>query len=156
MNGKAKSPSGPDLAKGVALSELADGAKLLGHVHGEPALLVRRAGELFAIGATCTHYGAPLADGLLVDDTVRCPWHHACFSLRTGDALRAPALDPVACWRVELRDGIAYVGERLEREGPRSPAPRADKPASIVIVRAKDSALSRTSSPAFRSTSARS
>ena len=134
MDGTAKSPSGPDLAQGVALSELADGAKFLGHVHGEPALLVRRGGELFAIGATCTHYGAPLADGLLVDDTVRCPWHHACFSLRTGDAVRAPALDPVSCWHVEQRDGIAYVGERLEHVGQRSPAPRAGKPASIVIV----------------------
>ena len=88
--------SGPDLTKGVALSSVADGAMLLGHAHGEPVLLARRGDALFAIGAVCTHYGAPLADGLLVDDTVRCPWHHACFSLRTGEALRAPALDPVS------------------------------------------------------------
>ena len=88
---------------------------LLGHAHGEPVLLARRGDELFAIGAVCTHYGAPLADGLLVDDTVRCPWHHACFSLRTGEALRAPALDPVSCWRVEQRDGSVYVREKLAR-----------------------------------------
>ena len=80
--------SGPDLAQGVPLSSLADGAMLPGHAHGEPMLLVRRGDELFAIGAVCTHYGGPLADGLLVDDTVRCPWHHACFSLRTGEAQR--------------------------------------------------------------------
>ena len=109
-----KKLDGPDLAKGVALSKVADGAMLLGHAHGEPVLLARRGEELFAIGAICTHYGAPLADGLMVGDTVRCPWHHACFSLRTGEALRAPALDAVSCWRVEQRDGRAYVGEKLE------------------------------------------
>ena len=92
---------GPDLTKGVALSSVADGAMLLGHAHGEPVLLARHGDALFAIGAVCTHYGAPLADGLLVDETVRCPWHHACFSLRTGEALRPPALDPVSCWHVE-------------------------------------------------------
>ena len=51
--------SGPDLTKGVALSAVADGAMLLGHAHGEPVLLARRGDELFAIGAICTHYGAP-------------------------------------------------------------------------------------------------
>lgn len=107
--------SGPDLTHGVALSAITDGAMLLGHAHGEPTLLARRGEEVFAIGAVCTHYGAPLEQGLLVDDTVRCPWHHACFSLRSGDALRAPALNPVSCWRVEQRDGIVYVRERWRR-----------------------------------------
>jgi nitrite reductase/ring-hydroxylating ferredoxin subunit len=102
---------GPDLGSGVDVSTIADGAMMLGHAHGKAVLLARRGDELFAIGATCTHYGAPLVEGLLVDDTVRCPWHHACFSLRTGEALRAPALDAVGCWRVEQRDGMAYVRE---------------------------------------------
>jgi NADPH-dependent 2,4-dienoyl-CoA reductase/sulfur reductase-like enzyme/nitrite reductase/ring-hydroxylating ferredoxin subunit len=134
MNGAEKKLSGPDLAKGVAISKVSDGAMLLGHAHGEPALLVRRGDDLFAIGAICTHYGAPLADGLLVGDTVRCPWHHACFSLRTGAALRAPALDPVSCWRVEQRDGSAYVGEQLKSAGKPSPRAEASMPESIVIV----------------------
>ena len=120
--------SGPDLTKGVALSAIGDGAMLLGHAHGEPALLVRHGGELFAIGAACTHYGAPLADGLLVDETVRCPWHHACFSLRTGEALRPPALDPVSCWHVEQRDGTAYVGTKIESVGPPSLPAQAGMP----------------------------
>jgi apoptosis-inducing factor 3 len=101
MNDTNKTLSAPDLVEGLALSSIADGAMLLGHAHGEPALLARRGDDLFAIGAMCTHYGAPLEQGLFVDETVRCPWHHACFSLRTGEALRAPALDPVSCWRVE-------------------------------------------------------
>jgi NADPH-dependent 2,4-dienoyl-CoA reductase/sulfur reductase-like enzyme/nitrite reductase/ring-hydroxylating ferredoxin subunit len=124
---------GPDFARGVALSTLADGAMLLGHVESEPVILVRRGAELFAIGATCTHYNGPLAEGLLVDDTVRCPWHHACFSLRTGEALRAPALNPVSCWRVEQRDGTAFVRERLESP-VRRPAAAPGRPRSVVIV----------------------
>ena len=71
---------------------------------------------------------------MLVDETVRCPWHHACFSLRTGEALRAPALDPVSCWRVEQRNGTAYVGTKIERGGPPSLGTQAGIPKSVVIV----------------------
>ena len=127
--------SGPNLVQGVALSTIADGAMLLGHAHGEPALLARRGDELLAIGNSCTHYGAPLNEGLVVEETVRCPCHHACFSLRTGAALRAPALNPVSCWRVEQRDGTVYVREKIERIGRRAPLPAATgMPGSIVIV----------------------
>ena len=139
--------SGPDLTQGVELSTIPDGTMLLGHAHGEPVVLVRRGDELFAIGALCTHYGAPLEQGLLVGDTVRCPWHHACFNLRTGEALRAPARDPVSRWRVEeVRDrarqftpveqrvGAVYVREKLE-SADRQPASREpDMPGSVVIV----------------------
>src|SRR5579862_2782302 len=108
-------PGGPDLTKGVPLNDLAEGAMRLGHVGDEAVILVRRGEEIFAIGATCTHYSGPLAEGLIVGDTVRCPLHHACFSLRTGEALRAPALDPVAAWRVERRDGTIIVSEKIEK-----------------------------------------
>ena len=126
--------SGPDFTKGVPLSAIADGAMLAGHARGEPALLARRGDELFAIGAVCTHYGAPLAEGLLVGDTVRCQWHHACFSLRTGEALRAPALDAVACWQVEQSDGMAYVRGRLRDAGRKPSLGTSAMPASVVIV----------------------
>ena len=126
--------SGPDLTKGVAVSAIADGSMLPGHARGESVLLVRRGDEFFAIGAACTHYGAPLADGLLVGDTVRCPWHHACFSLRTGEALRAPALDPVSCWHVEQRDGTVYVGTKVEAAAPPSLGAKTGIPESVVIV----------------------
>src|SRR4051794_9713604 len=104
---------GPDFRQGISLDKLVDGEMLLGHVADEPALLVRRANRLFAVGAMCTHYGGPLAKGLLVDDTVRCPWHPACFSLRTGGALRPPALNALPRWRVEQRDGMVFVSEPL-------------------------------------------
>ena len=67
----------PDLTKGIAEGDLGEGAMLVGRVGEEAVLLARKGNELFAIGATCTHYGGPLGEGLMVDDTVRCPWHHA-------------------------------------------------------------------------------
>jgi NADPH-dependent 2,4-dienoyl-CoA reductase/sulfur reductase-like enzyme/nitrite reductase/ring-hydroxylating ferredoxin subunit len=125
--------AGPDLAQGIPLADLPDGGQLAGHSGGEPVLVVRRGEDIFAIGATCTHYGGPLAEGIGVDDTVRCPWHHACFSLRTGEALRAPALNPVTAYKVE-RDGDRIV-IREKVEPPALPqAPRKEDPASVVIV----------------------
>jgi apoptosis-inducing factor 3 len=122
--------SGPDLAQGISFSDLEDGGRLLGHAGGEAVLVVRRGEECFAIGATCTHYGGPLAEGIVVEDTVRCPWHHACFSLRTGEAVRAPALNPVARFRVEREGDRIKVGEKVE-EIPRR---EASGPDPVVIV----------------------
>ena len=134
MSGDQKVPSGPDLTNGVQLAELADGAMIVGHVGADEVLLARRGDEVFAIGATCTHYGAPLAGGLLVADTVRCPWHHACFSLRTGEAVRAPALSPVACWRTEQRDGKIFVHEKRKPEKRTATTGMAAACDRIVIV----------------------
>ena len=122
--------SGPDLAQGISSSDLEDGGKLLGHSGGEPVLVVRKGEEIFAIGATCTHYGGPLAEGLVVGDTVRCPWHHACFSLRTGEAVRAPALNPVGCFRVEREGDRLIVREKIEA----APRREASGPDPVVIV----------------------
>ena len=126
-------PAGPDLAQGISLAELPDGANLVGHVADEPVLLVRRGTDVFAIGAHCTHYQGPLMGGLIVDDTVRCPWHHACFDLRTGEALRAPAFGPVDSWSVEQREGKIFVREKRARPGARSHV-KSDAPNRIVIV----------------------
>jgi apoptosis-inducing factor 3 len=105
-------PAGPNLAAGISVDDLLDGCMLLGHVGEEAVLLARQGDEFFAVGATCSHYGGPLADGLLVEDTVRCPWHHACFSLRTGEATHAPALSPISCWLVEQHDGKIFVQKK--------------------------------------------
>jgi NADPH-dependent 2,4-dienoyl-CoA reductase/sulfur reductase-like enzyme/nitrite reductase/ring-hydroxylating ferredoxin subunit len=127
-------PSGPDLSKGVGLGDFKD-YKLLGHVGDEEVLLVRSGGgDIFAVGAHCSHYHGPLAEGLVTGASVRCPWHHACFDLRTGEAERAPALSPIDCWTVEQRDGRIFVTQKREQPKPRAMAAQADTPNKIVII----------------------
>jgi NADPH-dependent 2,4-dienoyl-CoA reductase/sulfur reductase-like enzyme/nitrite reductase/ring-hydroxylating ferredoxin subunit len=133
MTESPEAPTGPDLTAGVNAADLPDGGMLVGHVGDEQVLLARRGTEVFAVGAHCTHYHGPLADGLLVGDDVRCPWHHACFDLRTGEPLRAPALSPLPCWSVEQRDGKLFVREPLSRPAARSPA-ASSAPERMVIV----------------------
>jgi NADPH-dependent 2,4-dienoyl-CoA reductase/sulfur reductase-like enzyme/nitrite reductase/ring-hydroxylating ferredoxin subunit len=124
-----------DLSKGVAASTLADGGMILGRVGDEDVVLARSGNELFAIRAHCAHYRGPLVEGLIIGDTVRCPWHHACFSLRTGEALCAPALDPIACWRVDREGDRIFVREKLPAaRATTSLAPTSKLPSSIVIV----------------------
>src|SRR5438874_7978070 len=124
----------PDFSQGIAISTVGDGSMLLGRVGAEDVLLARVGDDLLAVGAHCTHYHGPLVDGLMVGDTVRCPWHHACFSLRNGDALRAPALDPIACWRVERQGDVAFVREKLPEPQPSRAVRTSHTPASVIIV----------------------
>jgi apoptosis-inducing factor 3 len=135
MTHDQKTPGGPDLVQGIASDELTDGGMLVGHVGDEDVLLVRRGAEVFAVAAHCTHYHGPLADGLVVGDTVRCPWHHACFNLRTGEAVRAPAIDPLACWSLEERDGKIFVREKRAKSVSKPRVePGRTAPQKIVIV----------------------
>ena len=129
--------AGPDLGAGVDASSIAAGGMLLGHAHGEAVLLARVGDEYLAIAATCTHYNGPLAEGAIVGDTVRCPWHHACFSLRSGEALRGPALTPVARFTVDRRGEKVVVTKKEERDplAPTYPFRATTKaPARVVIV----------------------
>jgi len=125
-------PAGPDLAQGVALSDFT-GETLLGHVGEQAVLLVRSGSEIFAIDAHCSHYHGPLAEGLVVGDSIRCPWHHACFDLRTGEATRAPALTPLAVWQVEHEGDRIFIRQKREQPKPRTRGP-VDAPGKIVIV----------------------
>ena len=122
---------GPDFEKGCKIDQVADGEMLLGHAFDEQVLVARRGDELFAIGATCTHYGGPLAKGLLVDCTVHCPWHHARFDLRTGEAIAAPALNNVACYKIDKREAQFFVTSKIDEKPARKPK---SSPASVVIV----------------------
>ncbi|SLM49457.1 FAD-dependent pyridine nucleotide-disulfide oxidoreductase [Nitrospira japonica] len=128
-----ESLSGPDLRTvGAASSELPDGGMLLGHFNGEPVLLVRKGTTVHAMGAKCTHYGGPLAEGLFDGSVVRCPWHHACFRPETGEAVHAPAFDPVACYSTEKRGGRLFVNQKLS--APPAHAPSTSVPSSVIIV----------------------
>src|SRR5919112_6343935 len=136
MGGQDAAPSGPDFSAGMAIAGVPEGQLVAGHVGGEAVLLGRQGSEWFATGAVCSHYSAPLPEGLMVGDTVRCPWHHACFSLRTGHALRPPALNDIPCWRVEQVGEMVYVRDKLPTS-PRptfSPGKLPRNPASVVIV----------------------
>ncbi len=125
--------AGPDFGAGIALDALPDGGMLAGRFEGEDVLLARRGDEVFAVGSACTHYHGALADGLRVGDTVRCPLHHACFNLRTGEALAAPALDPLPCWRVEQSGGKVFLRGKLAQPARRR-TPAAASPESVLIV----------------------
>ena len=121
MAQEEKDLTGPDLTRGVAFDDIGDGGKLLGHAGGEQVLLIRRGSQVYALEANCTHYHQPLVDGLVVEDTIRCPLHHACFSLRTGAALRGPAFVDLNLWSVEQRAGQVFVREkRPVQEAPHS------------------------------------
>jgi len=132
MTGDSETPAGPDLTQGVDFAELERDGKLVGRVGEEEVLLVLRDDQVFAIGAHCSHYHAPLVDGLVLGGEIHCPWHHASFDLATGEVLRAPALDSLPCWTVERRDGKVFVrGERTAKT--RAPAP-AETSKTVVIV----------------------
>jgi NADPH-dependent 2,4-dienoyl-CoA reductase/sulfur reductase-like enzyme/nitrite reductase/ring-hydroxylating ferredoxin subunit len=125
--------TGPDLRAGVALAALREDEPFAGHVDGQSAMLVRKGNEVFALGATCTHWSGPLAEGLVTGEQIRCPWHHACFSLRTGEVLAAPALSPLLPrWATSVRDGKVFVGEALPED--HAPAQVTNPPSSVVII----------------------
>ena len=109
IEGTPEATIGPDLQQGISVSALADGGMIAGHVGEDAVLLVRKGDEFFALDAVCTHYGAPLADGALVGETIRCPWHHACFSIRTGSAVAAPAMRPLRVFSVVPDGDIVRV-----------------------------------------------
>jgi apoptosis-inducing factor 3 len=127
---------GRDFAAGIPAEDLSDGTILEGQFGGEEVILVRRGTETFAVGAKCTHYSGPLAEGVLVGDTIRCPWHHACFSLRTGEAIAAPAFDPISCWKVEQREDRVFITTKQELQKPSVSIPtrRTPAPNKIVII----------------------
>lgn len=127
--------TGPDLTKGIDISNIGPGQIVAGHAFNEPVLLVRAEQNWYAVGAKCTHYGAPLEQGLLANDMIRCPWHHACFDLRNGAAACAPALNDLASYEVVIEATVARVTQK------RDPVQLAARPHPSRGSRAPDRVL---------------
>lgn len=135
MSADTTENTGPDLTQGVSLADFGDQPLLYGHVGDEPVILARMGDEITAVGARCTHYGGPLEEGLVVGETIHCPWHHACFSLRSGEALGAPAFDPLPCWQVEREGDRVFVRNKTTSVPPVQQLVTAtEQPKNIVIV----------------------
>ncbi|KAF7219010.1 apoptosis inducing factor mitochondria associated 4 [Nothobranchius furzeri] len=90
-------------------ADLQDGQMREVAVDDQKVLLVRIQGQYSAVGSRCSHYSAPLIKGALVGDRVRCPFHGACFNVRTGDIEEYPGLDSIPSYKVKVEDGKVYV-----------------------------------------------
>jgi NADPH-dependent 2,4-dienoyl-CoA reductase/sulfur reductase-like enzyme/nitrite reductase/ring-hydroxylating ferredoxin subunit len=130
----SKTAQAPDLVKGVPSADVAEGGMLVGRVGEEEVLLARVGGVLHAVGAQCTHYHGPLGEGLIVGETVRCPWHHARFCLRTGEALGAPAIDPLKRWAAKEADGVIRVSPEAIEASTKPKRGKPGGPRRVVVV----------------------
>jgi NADPH-dependent 2,4-dienoyl-CoA reductase/sulfur reductase-like enzyme/nitrite reductase/ring-hydroxylating ferredoxin subunit len=130
--GETAGATGPDFSQGIDFDEIPAEGTIAGRVGDDPVLLSRLDGDLFAIGGACTHYGGHLGDGLSEGGTIRCPLHHACFDLRTGAVLRAPALDPVDRWQVEVEGDRGFVRHKMEQ--PQASAAHVDPDIRRIVI----------------------
>ncbi len=93
-----------------ALDELEENKAVKVDIDGVSIALVKdSAGEVFAIGDTCTHGDISLSEGFVEGDTLECWAHGSQFSLRTGKPITLPAYEPVPVYLVELVDGDIYI-----------------------------------------------
>ncbi|XP_066455778.1 apoptosis-inducing factor 3-like isoform X2 [Eleutherodactylus coqui] len=126
--------------------DMKDGEMQEFQVQGQSILLVRNNGIFSATGNKCSHYGAPLSKGVLVGDRVRCPWHGACFNVRTGDIEEFPGLDSLPCFKVTVENGSVCIvttkkalesTKRVKSMSSRSAGDRS----SVVIIGTGPAAL---------------
>ncbi|XP_042298454.1 apoptosis-inducing factor 3-like [Sceloporus undulatus] len=94
--------------------EVHDGEVREVEVAGYPVVLVREHLQFWAVGGRCPHAGAPLSKGYLAPGRLRCPWHGACFNIRTGDIEEYPTLDCLPAFKVAVDGGQVYITARLK------------------------------------------
>ena len=103
----------------------------------DKVLVTRYGGKLHAIGAFCSHFGAPLVNGVLFDDKVLCPWHAAGFSVTSGALEYAPGMDGVPKYEVHEANGkwFVRVPKKLEQKQTMTMAKRdASNKTRMVII----------------------
>ena len=100
----------------LAAHEIAEGQMRQVEVAGTPILLARQHGHLYALGATCAHFGGPLDEGTLAEGTVRCPWHGSCFALADGRVVDGPATYPQPWFETRIQHGQIEI--RAHRRRP--------------------------------------
>ena len=77
------------------------------------AVVMDSAGDVHALGDTCTHGDISLSEGFVEDDTLECWAHGSKFELTSGKPLTLPAYEPVPVFAVEIIDGDIYIGEKI-------------------------------------------
>jgi len=123
----------PDFAAGIASSDLKPEMILAGEFDGKPVVLVRQGDRVRALSGECTHLGAGLEQGIIAAGELRCPWHHARFSAETGEAVGAPAIEPLSCFAVTEEGGVIRVTGRADANTQASLKAMPDQ-RRIVIV----------------------
>jgi len=111
----AARPAGPAAryARILPASELRDGELIPVEIDGRPVVLVRHAGEFFAVQNNCSHKDFPLSEAGFDsrDEVLVCAWHGGCFDVRTGEAVVLPATEPIETFPVRVSsDGWVEIG----------------------------------------------
>jgi nitrite reductase/ring-hydroxylating ferredoxin subunit len=100
----------------MALDELAEHRGARVSFEEQPVMLYRDGDRIWAIGARCTHQGAPLDRGIVKVGgslvTVTCPAHGSMFNLESGAVVRGPAPAPVVSYEVRITDGTIEMRPR--------------------------------------------
>ncbi|MGB3800136.1 MAG: FAD-dependent oxidoreductase [Lewinella sp.] len=103
----------------LSLSQLPDGHLHKVKVGDYDVLLANLKGEIYAVENKCSHYQLPLDGGSLCEHRLRCPFHHACFDIRTGEQLEAPGMDGLPRFEVTIQDDQIHVSDQpVEKNGP--------------------------------------
>ena len=96
----------------ISETELTNGKATRADYKGTPIVLIKRGSHLYALDATCSHLGGPLAEGKLDGDTIQCPWHGSKFSIIDGHVVKGPSVYAQPCLDVEIQSGQVRVRRR--------------------------------------------